>query len=82
MGGKKEPTPSLCPAVSVSLLGKREGGGETWPGIPKEKQDNRNPKFSVSPAAVPFFKKKRENKTPNPLTHVMRNATTSLSHPV
>ena len=77
MGGKKEPTPSLCPAVSVSLLGKREGGGETWPGIPKEKQNNRNPKFSV-----PLFKKKKENKTPNPLTPVMRNATASLLHPV
>lgn len=82
MGGKKVPTPSLCPAVSVSLLGKREGGGETWPGIPKEKQNNRNPKFSVSPTAVPLFKKKKENKTPNPLTPVMRNATASLLHPV
>lgn len=66
MGGKKEPTPSLCPAVSVSLLGKREGGGETWPGIPKEKQNNRNPKFSMLPTAVPFFKKKKRKIKPQP----------------
>lgn len=26
MGGKKDQTPSLCPAVSVSLLEKKEGG--------------------------------------------------------
>lgn len=82
MGGKKD-QPLLSALRSLSLCwGKKKGVVRPGLGFPKK---SRITGIQSSQCHQPQFhslKKKRENKTQNPLTHVMRNATTSFSHPV